>query len=199
MPRKIRSLRTVRLDPFAALKRAFVRRGFIPRKPREPVNPKPVEAAEPTIPNTDVDHDSQPETGPAKLIDLTQKGQERLFKADTVFPFQLFPDTVILDREKLSVAARSFYRVAKITVVPIADMLNVAADVGPFFGSVHITSRYFSTKPLSVRFLWRGDAVRLQRLLQGYIIAHERKVDCTTIDTEHLVILLTDLGQGSSD
>ncbi len=196
MPRKIRSLRAVRLDPFAALKRAYIRRGFIPRKPRKLNNPKSDEHASP---NTDNHSDSKPETGPAKLIDLTQKAQEVLFQANTVFPFILFPDTITLDREKLTIANRLFFRMAKITSVPIADILSVEADVGPFFGSVHMTSRYFFTNARSVKFLTRGDAVKLQRLLQGYIIAHERKVDCTSINTEHLRILLNDLGQGSTD
>ncbi len=201
MPRKIRSLRTVRLDPFAALKRAYIRRGFIPRKPSNPASPEVAQPAAPS-PDSSVDttpDDTIPETGPAKLIDLTQKAQEVLFQADTVFPFMLFPDTVTLDREKLTIANRLFFRVAKITSVPIADVLSVEADVGPFFGSVHMTSRYFFTNAKSVKFLSRGNAVKLQRLLQGYIIAHEREVDCTSIDTKDLVVLLNDLGQGSTN
>lgn len=196
MPRKIRSVRGVRLDPFAALKRAYVRRGFIPRKPRKLNDPEPDEQAAAV---TDSSSDSIPETGPAKLVDLTQKAQEVLFQADSVFPFVLFPDTVTLDREKLTIANRLFFRMAKITSVAIADILSVEADVGPFFGSVNMTSRYFFTNARSVKFLSRGDAVKLQRLLQGYIIAHERKVDCTNLATKDLVVLLNDLGQGSSD
>lgn len=204
MPRNIRSLRAVRLDVFAALKRAFVRRGFIPRKPRKLIDPELDNSAAPST-DTSIDtidtipDDTIPETGSAKLIDLTQKAQEILFQADTVFPFMLFPDTVTLDREKLTIANRLFFRVAKITSVAIADVLSVEADVGPFFGSVHMTSRYFFTNAKSVKFLSRGNAVKLQRLLQGYIIAHEREVDCTSIATKDLVVLLNDLGQGSTN
>lgn len=196
MPRKIRNLGEVRLDIFQAIKRGYIRRGFIPKKPRKPSDPI---LAEPANAKEDVPSDTEPETGPAKLIDLTQKAQDVLFEADTVFPITLFPDTVTLDREKLTIAKRLFFRMAKITSVPIADVLSVEADVGPFFGSVHMTSRYFFTNARSVNFLKRSDAVKLQRLLQGYIIAHERKVDCTSINTKHLVTLLNDLGQGSSD
>lgn len=196
MPRKIRFLGEVRLDTFEAVKRAYIRRGFIPKKPKVL---KTLKSAKPASPDTDKHSDSKPETGPAKLIDLTQKGQEVIFQADTIFPFTLFPDTVTLDREKLTIAKRIFFRVAKITSVPIADILSVEADVGPFFGSVHMTSRYFFTNARSVSFLKRKDATRLQRLLQGYIIAHERNVDCSSIATEDLKILLNDLGQGSTD
>ena len=74
--------------------------------------------------------------------------------------------------------------------------MNVEADVGPFFGSVHMSSRYFATTPCSLYYLKRGDALRLQRLLQGYIICEEKKIDCTNIDKDKLIVLLNDLGQG---
>lgn len=196
MPRKIKSFREVHLDIFESLKRAYVRRGFIPKKSK--ITEDEV-LSEPATLVIDVPIDTIPETGQAKLIDLTQKAQDVLFQADSVFPFILFPDTVTLDREKLTIANRLFFRVAKITSVPIADILSVEADVGPFFGSVHLKSRYFFTNARSIKFLSRANAVKLQRLLQGYIIAYQRKVDCTNIGTKDLIVLLNDLGQGSTD
>lgn len=139
------------------------------------------------------------ERGEERLLDATNKGHEILIKTNTVFPFNLFPDTITVDREKLTIANRFFFRVAKITSVPVRDILSVEADVGPFFGSVHLTSRYFFTNPQTISFLWRGDAIKIQRLLQGYIIAHERNIDCSAIDKEQLVTLLNDLGRGDTD
>jgi hypothetical protein len=175
------------LDVFEAIKRAFIRRGFVRTRLKEPVKP--------TL------------TGPEKLIDLTIKAQDVLFKADTVFPFTLFPDTVTIDREKLTIANRIFFKIAKIISIPIADVLSVEADVGPFFGSIHVTSRYFGQQttnttarsPYTVRFLSRDNTLQIQHLLQGYIIAHTREIDCANIDKKQLIILLKDLGQGVSD
>jgi len=137
--------------------------------------------------------------GAEKLIGLTLKSHDILFKAKTVFPFNLFPDTVTVDREKITIANRFFFGVAKITSAPIRDILSVEADVGPFFGSVYITSRYFYTNPHSINFLKRKDALNLQRLLQGYIIVHEQDIDCAKLGTEQLKVLLEDLGKGDTD
>lgn len=182
--RKNRSREDAHLDIFEAIKRAFIRGGFIRRKRKNPISPK-TEAVSETVSE--------------KLIDLTANAHEVLFKADTVFPFTMFPDTVTIDREKLTIANRLFFKVAKIISVPIADILSVEADVGPFFGTVHMTSRYFIQNPYTVRFLSRENTTQLQRLLQGYIIAHQKGVDCASIDKEQLKILLIDLGQGVSD
>ncbi|HXY18217.1 MAG TPA: hypothetical protein VEH48_02235, partial [Candidatus Nitrosopolaris sp.] len=134
-----------------------------------------------------------------KLFSVTEKSHDILYRANTVFPFTLFPNTVTLDREKLTFATRYFFRSAKITSVPVRDILSVEANVGLLFGSVHTASRYFITNPYTVNYLWRGDAVNLQRLLQGYIIAHEQQIDCSSIERNQLVAMLEDLGKGASD
>ncbi len=184
MPRKIRSSENSvdsSLDIFEAIKRALMRRGFIRRKPQTKkiasVNKKT----------------------PTKLVDVTVKSHDILFSANTVFPLTLFPDTVTIDREKITIANRIFFLVAKIMSVPIRDILSVEVDVGPFFGSVHFSSRFFDNNHHKVNFLWREDALKLQRMLQGYIIAHEREIDCKDIDKEKLIILLNDLGQSDTD
>lgn len=167
------------LDVFEAIKRALIRRGMFRQAAKVESKKKRASASK------------QP-----KLAKIADKSHDILFKANTVFPFTLFPDTVTLDREKLSFANRFFFKVAKITSVPVRDILSAEADIGPFFGSVHTTSRFFITNPKSIRWLWRSDAEKLQRLLQGYIIAHEQEINCDDIEKGKLIAMLNDLGTG---
>lgn len=133
------------------------------------------------------------------LLGVTLHSHELLYKANTVFPFNFFPDTIVIDKEKLTIIARYFFWVAKITSVPIRDILSVEADVGPFFGSIYLTSRYFYTNPHSIRFLWRRDAIKIQKLVQGFIIANERGIDCSNIDRSQLEELLEHLGESNEN
>jgi hypothetical protein len=193
------------IDVFEALKRAMVRHGRFRQKPKAKtqvsatMGSKASPKNKPTGQSIEKSKEEHKELGPDELVNITEEAHDTLFRADTVFPFVLFPDTITLDREKITIAKRFFFMVAKITSVPIRDILSVEADVGPFFGSIRIASRYFITNPSTVNFLWRKDAVRLQRLLQGYIIAHEREIDCSNVSTDQLIILLNDLGQGDTD
>lgn len=143
------------------------------------------------------DTGSNPHLNPIvdKLLGVTIHSHEILYKANTVFPFNFFPDTIVIDKEKLTIIARYFFGVARITSVPIRDILSVEADVGPFFGSIHLTSRYFFTNPHSIRFLLRKDVFKIQKLVQGYIIANEREIDCSAIDKAQLEELLEHLGE----
>jgi hypothetical protein len=184
------------LDVFEAIRRALLQRGLY-RQKTSAVQPK-TEKDSPDQ-KKQIQKKVQKKKNYAKnskLATVAIQSHEILFKADTVFPFTLFPDTVTLDREKLSFAGRVFFKVAQITSVPVRDILSVEADIGPFFGSVHTSSRYFVTNPKSIRWLWREDAVKLQRLLQGYVIVHEQDIKTDDIPKDKLINMLNDLGTG---
>jgi len=179
------------LDVFEAVKRAFIHRGLF-RQKKETKEQVPLK-------EKNREKDLFPDRKRVKrLTHVAVLGHDVLFRANTVFPFTLFPDTVIVDREKLTFITRYFFSIAKVTAIPIRDLLNVEADFGPFFGTVHTSSRFFITVPYSIRFLRRHDAIQLRRLLQGYIIANEQDIDCTKIEKSKLIALLNDLGGGES-
>jgi hypothetical protein len=132
-----------------------------------------------------------------KVSEAIGHSQDTIFWATTVFPFNLFPDTVIVDREKVTIVNRTFFRTAEIVSLRINDVLNVMADVGPFFGSVKIQTRFFDAASYSIKFLKRRDALKLNRILHGYVIANQKGIDCDGFTAEELATLLYEIGQGN--
>lgn len=128
------------------------------------------------------------------LLDITEESQEELISITAVFPFQLFPDTITVDRQKISIIRRQFFWMADTSVAKIGDIINVEASVGPFFGSVKIFSRYLSDNHYQMSNLTRGNARRLQQILQGLLIAHEKGIDTSLIPKNELITLLLELG-----
>ena len=139
------------------------------------------------------------DAGTEELYDTAIKAHDILLTSKSVFPFDLIPDTITVDREKVTVVHRSFIKTSTVTSVRIKDILSIQANTGPFFGSVHLASRYFINDPQKVNFLPRNDAIQIQRLVQGYIIATQKEIDCSNIDKDELIVLLDDLGQGITD
>jgi hypothetical protein len=137
------------------------------------------------------------DTDSEKLIEITEGSQDCLITAKTLWPFNLFPDTISIDKQKLTIVHRSFFSTSSTISVQIDDVQIAKVDVGPFFGSVHLASKFFVDNIQSINFLRRSDAISIQRLLQGFIIAHHRRIDCSNIEQEQLVVLLNDLGQGN--
>lgn len=143
-------------------------------------------------------HASQKEVDEARqeLKQVIQGSHEVLATATTVFPFTLFPDSVTVDRAKLTIIQRSFFSVAQVMSIRIEDILNVTANVGPVFGSLHIVSRVLNPdKPFDIKFLWRDDALKLKRIMQGYVIAMQKEIDVTPLNTKELAEMLDRLGK----
>ncbi len=99
----------------------------------------------------------------------------------------------------LTVVHRSFFRVAKIASVQIKDIINIEASLGPFFGSLVLTSKHFLNNLQTINFLKRGEVVKIQRSIQGLIIAQKEGIDTTNIGREQLIRLVSNLGKGSSN
>lgn len=131
----------------------------------------------------------------SQLIQASEGASEVLLKADTVFPFTLFPDTIQVDRVKVTISRRSFFKVADVISLQIEDILNVEGMVGPFFGGLKIWTRFFSDKPCVITYLRREDALAIKGILQGYSIARQKEIDCSKISKQELLPMLYKLGR----
>ncbi len=136
-----------------------------------------------------------------KLVQAIGDSHDVLVRATTVFPLTFFPDTITIDRVKITVTHRDFFSVGEVLSINIEDVLNVTATVGPLFGSVLIGSRFFdqaNKEPYIIRHLWRADALKIKRIMQGYIAAKQQKVDCSALSTAELAKMLDELGKVAS-
>src|SRR5690606_2710942 len=98
---------------------------------------------------------SEQEKERAELEQIAKNAQDVLIKAQSAFPFVLFPDTISVSRMKVAIVRRSFFKVAEVISIQHEDILNVEADTGPFFGSLSIYTRIYGTEPLRITFLNR--------------------------------------------
>jgi hypothetical protein len=153
----------------------------------------------PKTPKKDNKQKDQPAVEPKQeLKEAIQGSNEVLMTATTVFPMTLFPDTVTVDRSKLTVTKRSFFMVSEVMSIRIEDILNITANAGPFFGSIKISNRVFNNdvdKPYNVNYFWREDALKLKRIIQGYVIALRKDIDCSALKTKELAVMLDQLGK----
>jgi hypothetical protein len=135
-----------------------------------------------------------PEETKQELREAIAGSNEILASATTVLT--LFPDTLTVDRAKLNVTHRTFFQSAEVVSMRIEDVLNVTATVGPFLGTVKITSRVLNSEdPFTIGKFWRDDAMRLKHITQGYVIALQREIDCSSLGTQELAAMLERLGE----
>jgi hypothetical protein len=140
----------------------------------------------------------QNEDGLDKLKDVVEQSQHVIAQAKGVFPFDLFPDSIIMDRQKVTLKHRRFFAVEQTISVQHKDIKNIQADIGPLFGSLTLTSDHFINNTQTIRFLWRKDVEEIQRLVQGIIVADKEEVELGDVGNDELVDLLKELGKGSA-
>lgn len=131
----------------------------------------------------------------AELRKKVQRSHQVLAIVRAVFPLSLFPDSIVVDRTKVTIIHRTFFWSAETISFQIEDILNVSASVGPFFGSLTIASRVMSTEDhFRVDHLWRRDAIALKHIIQGYVIAKHSGMDTEYLSRNELVATLGELG-----
>ncbi len=132
------------------------------------------------------------------LASVLERSNQVLVQANTVFPLTLFPDTVVLDRTKLTVVKRTFFLSEDVMSIRIEDILNVSATMGPLFGSITIATRVMSsTDHFTIKNMWRDDAQRMSHMIQGYVIARHNNIACDHLSFDELVHTLKELGHES--
>ena len=131
----------------------------------------------------------------AGLVELVGGAEDNLLSVHTVFPFVLIADTLKIDRQKLTVVHNTLLGASQTASIRLKDLRNVQADIGPLFGSITLTSQHFQNNTQTIKFLKRKDIIEAQRLLQGFMIAHEAQVDTDNIEHNELKSLMNKLGQ----
>jgi hypothetical protein len=131
----------------------------------------------------------------ARLKTTVKKSHQVLANARTVFPLTLFPDSIIVDRTKVSIIKRDFFWTSNVISFQVEDLLNVSCAVGPIFGSLTVASRVMSTiDHFNINYLWRQDAIFLKNLIQGHIIAKNNKLETDHLTLEETIDTLCELG-----
>lgn len=131
--------------------------------------------------------------------EAVKQSNEVLAEATTVFPFTLFPDTVTVDRTKLTITQRTFFMSSKVMTIHIEDVLNLSVQVGPFFGSLTIAIKGLTSEDhFSINYFRRKDAIHLKHIIQGHTIARRDNLDYKSMEKEKLIETLIELGRDSN-
>lgn len=90
------------------------------------------------------------------------------FVCRSVFPFQLFPDTIRLEDEQLTVVRRGFMW-RQIIPIKLPDLLNVIIHEAPLFCTVEIVYKYVTATHEKVPYIWNKDGRKFQKICMEII------------------------------
>ncbi|MDO8452707.1 MAG: hypothetical protein Q7S79_03055 [bacterium] len=130
-----------------------------------------------------------------KLDDLLVRKDQNLFQASAIWPFDLFPNELLIDSTKVSFLFKSMlWRETR--CVLIKDITDVVVDATPFFATLTVVDRGMIENSVSIRFLNRDVASRARRIIQGLMAAkHEMNIDFARLPLDELKEKLERLGE----
>jgi len=108
---------------------------------------------------------------------------------------KLHKDTLTLNRAKLFSIKRSPLGNIEDMSVRIEDVLNIGATLGPVSGMIKIMTNFNAPgAPYVIGPFKKKDTIKLKRIIQGYIIALDRKINLNMTPTDELITRLYELG-----
>ncbi len=127
------------------------------------------------------------------LAKAIKDSNEILVTASTIGP--IHRSTLTLSRSKLFGEERAGLSNVSVMSVRIEDVLNINGGVGPVSGYVDISTKFTSPgSPYHIGPFHRKDVLKLKRIIQGYIIALQKRIDPNPIPTPELISMLYELG-----
>ncbi len=129
-----------------------------------------------------------------KIHEVIHKVHEVLFTCKTRFPFDIFPDTITLDIEKISIRAWYFFLMGEITSYELTEFKKVVVDDAFFFSTVSFFGDDENKPALFLKNLNHGDALKIQGITNGILEAKKEQVDLTKIPENKLSEYLLEIG-----
>jgi hypothetical protein len=132
-----------------------------------------------------------------KMYQLERKSTDVLFSARTVFPFDLFPDTLTISANKIDIVSSQFFFSNQTTSIPLRDIANVEIQTAPFFATLRIINIRYPMHPSIIRFLKKNDALKAKNIIDGLLVAMSQGADIAAIEPHRLLSQIETVGKSS--
>ena len=90
------------------------------------------------------------------MAGLVEKSNRILASVTSLFPFDLFPNTINVEEGRITVIVRNFFFSSQVHSVDIKDISNIFINLAPFFAQLVIVSKTFSRNQIKINFLNKG-------------------------------------------
>ncbi len=128
------------------------------------------------------------------LPGLVRQARRTLVEARShFFPVDLFPDTIKVDEEKVTVITRTFLLSSEVHGVDLKDVTNVFINTSPFFAQLVIVSKTFEENIIQISSLWLKDAIYVRRIIEGMRVMLNKQVDTSVYSKIELLAKLEEL------
>jgi len=153
-----------------------------------------------TFQNREEPHKKEPDKKKHKrLNELTEMTDNRLYKLSAIFPFDLFPNQIIIEQKQVIIIYKQFFYTAQDYHILISDILMPIIETSFFFATLKIELGMggFQQNPPPVAHLNKNDAIKAKRIIVGLTICHKENIDLSGLSREQILKKIEEIGKYS--
>jgi hypothetical protein len=121
-----------------------------------------------------------------KLSELAHMSNDILFKCQTVFPFDFFPDTIVIDKTKVNIVFKMFFWSETVHSIMLKNIKDIQVDSNVFFATLTIIPDVYVGQATSVSYLHKSCALEARRIIQGLMLCYREGLDISDLDTRDI-------------
>lgn len=140
-----------------------------------------------------IEKDQRTET--QKIDRVIEKTGRKLFEISSVFPFDFFPDKIVIDENKVSLIFGIFFFSEQVFPIFIKDIKNVTVSSSILFASLTFELTGYEKNPQKIKYLWIPGAMRARRIITGLVACHAEKIDTTKLSESKLLEKVEEIGR----
>lgn len=99
--------------------------------------------------------------------------KSHLVDIKSVFPFDFFPDRLLVNQRQVSVIKMVFWASYYSTTIPIENIQQVTVETNPFFGSLIISEKWAPTKRIKINYLKKNEAYDAKKIIQELMVMYQ--------------------------
>lgn len=122
-----------------------------------------------------------------KINELEKMKDRELMRIKNVFPFVLFPDTLIIEENKITFVWGLFFFSKDVRSILIKDIANVTVETSMFFATLNFADKFFENQVTKMDYLKKSEAIKARRLIQGLMISHRENIDFSDIPKHEVI------------
>lgn len=138
--------------------------------------------------------DKQKRADTQAIAKMVKKSNRILFSISShAFPVDLFPNTINIEEERITIITRTFFLSSRVHSVDIKNVSNVFVNVAPFFAQLVLISKTYEENEIRIKYLRKDEAILARRIIEGLRIFENKKIDTSNYTVKELVNKLKEL------
>ena len=133
-----------------------------------------------------------------KLDKLVKESNHTIYSLASTFPFQLFPDRIIIDENKITIARKELF-FKRVFSILYNDILTIKVNRSFLFASIEFDVKRAREKPRPVVYLHPSEASLAKKYIIGLVQAKKAGVDFSNLTTKEIRNKLEEIGAAEEE